>query len=197
MANLERLDPIDRQGHVRAVLESPQGSRNKLKYVAAWNTFEVDASLPAGMAFPFDFGFLPGTRAADGDPLDILVLMDAPAYPGCVVSVRLLGAIEAEQQDGDGPVYRNDRLIGLAEGSTERGQARRLADLDAHLVGEIESFFATYDRLRGKQFRPLGRIGPDGARGLLDRAREAPGNGRRSGRRTGTRRRTTSTGDTG
>lgn len=132
------------------------------------------ASLPAGLSFPFDFGFLPGTRAADGDPLDILVLMDAPAYPGCVVAVRFLGAIEAEQRVGDSPAYRNDRLIGLAEGSTQRGDPHRLADLDDHLLDEIEAFFTTYDGLRGKAFKAfkaLRRVGPDAARGLLDRAR--------------------------
>jgi inorganic pyrophosphatase len=181
MANLQRLTPVDRGGRIRAVLESPQGSKNKLKYVPAWDAFEVGASLPAGLAFPFDFGFLPGTRAADGDPLDILVLMDAPAYPGCVVSVRLLGAIEAEQRDGDSRTYRNDRLIGVAEGSTQRGDPHRLADLDDHLLDEIESFFATYDGLRGKSFQPVGRIGPDGARELLDRARI---NGKPQRRRT-------------
>ena len=139
------------------------------------------SSLPAGLAFPFDFGFLPGTLAADGDPLDILVLMDAPAYPGCVVGVRLLGAIEAEQRVGDGPAYRNDRLIGLAEGSTQRGDPQRLADLDDHLLDEIEAFFATYDGLRGKAFWPIRRVGPDAARGLLDRARtNGAGKGRRS-----------------
>jgi inorganic pyrophosphatase len=179
MANLQRLAPVDRGGRIRAVLESPQGSKNKLKYVPAWNAFEVGAGLPAGLAFPFDFGFLPGTRAADGDPLDILVLMDAPAYPGCVVGVRLLGAIEAEQRDGDGPAYRNDRLIGLAEGSTQRGDPHRLTDLDDHLLDEIESFFATYDGLRGKAFQPVGRVGPSAARGLLDRARVNPPRRRR------------------
>ena len=171
MANLQHLTPVDRSGRVRAILESPQGSKNKLKYVPGWNAFEVGASLPAGLSFPFDFGFLPGTLAADGDPLDILVLMDAPAYPGCVVAVRLLGAIEAEQRVGDGPAYRNDRLIGLAEGSTQRGDPHRLADLDDHLLDEIEAFFTTYDGLRGKAFKALRRVGPDAARGLLDRAR--------------------------
>jgi inorganic pyrophosphatase len=171
MANLQRLRPVDRTGQVRAVLESPQGSRNKLKYEPSLGTFAVSASLPAGMAFPFDFGFLPSTKAADGDPLDILVLMDAPAYPGCVVPVRLLGAIEAEQRDGDGKPYRNDRIIGLAEGSTERGDPHTLADLDGHLLDEIETFFATYDGLRGKRFRPLRRVERAQARRLLDQSR--------------------------
>ena len=134
------------------------------------DSFALSASLPAGMAFPFDFGFFPGTSAPDGDPLDVLVIMDAPAYPGVIVPVRLLGVIEAEQSDGDKRPYRNDRLIAVAEGSTERGDLRRLSDLDDALMTQIETFFATYDRLTGKAFKPLGRHGPRRARALLDAA---------------------------
>ena len=166
----ERLAPIDEDGHVRVVLESPQDSRNKLKYEPETDAFELSASLPAGMAFPFDFGFFPGTKAPDGDPLDCLVIMDAPAYPGVVVTVRLLGVIEAEQTDGDSKPFRNDRLIAVAEGSTERGELRRLSDLDDALMTQIESFFATYDRLTGKSFKPIARHGRRRAKALLDEA---------------------------
>jgi inorganic pyrophosphatase len=170
VTRLDRLSP-GKAGELRAVLESPQGSRNKLKYRARDGAFEITASLPAGMAFPFDFGFIPGTKAADGDPLDVLVLMDAPAYPGVLVTIRLLGVIEAEQSEDGGAPYRNDRVIAIAEGSTERGEVRRLSDLDSHLVEQIESFFDTYGRLLGKTFRPLARRGPVRARHLVDRAR--------------------------
>ena len=132
--DLDRLAPIDDDGRLRAVLETPQGSRHKLKYLAEDQTFEVSITLPAGMSMPFDFGFFPGTKAADGDPLDVLVLMDGPAYPGVVVAVRLLGVIEAEQSDDGGEAYRNDRLIAVAHGSTERGNLRRLSDLDDTLA---------------------------------------------------------------
>jgi len=168
---LDRLPPFDDKGRVRAVLESPQGSRNKLKYESASDSFSVSASLPAGMAFPFDFGFFPGTRAPDGDPLDVLVIMDAPAYPGVTLPVRLLGVLEAEQsEDGKRP-YRNDRLIAVADGSTERGELRKLSDLDDALMTQIESFFATYDHLTGKAFKPIARRGPRRARKLLEAAR--------------------------
>ena len=123
------------------------------------------------MSMPFDFGFFPRTKAADGDPLDVLVLMDGPAYPGVVVAVRLLGVIEAEQSEDGGKPYRNDRLIAVAEGSTERGNLRRLSDLDETLLTQIETFFETYDRLTGKSFRPLGRRGERVARRILDAAR--------------------------
>ena len=167
---LDQLKPIDDEDVVRVVLESPQGSRNKLKYKSETDTFEVSVSLPAGMSFPFDFGFFPGTKAADGDPLDCLVIMDAPAYPGVLVRVTLLGVIEAEQSEDGSGALRNDRLIAVAEGSTERGELHRLADLDDDLVTQIESFFATYDRLTGKVFTPIGRRGRRRARKLLDEA---------------------------
>jgi inorganic pyrophosphatase len=171
MARLDRLTPDSKHGHKWALVETPQGSNNKLRYRSRDDAFEVSASLPAGMAFPFDFGFFPGTKAPDGDPLDVLVLMDSPAYPGVLVETRLLGVIEATQSDDDGQPYRNDRLIAIAVGSTERGDVRRLSDLDSHLVDQIEAFFGTYDRLLGKQFTPVGRRGPAKARRLLEQAR--------------------------
>lgn len=152
------------------MLETPQGSRHKLKYVAADSAFKLSTTLPAGMSMPFDFGFFPGTLAEDGDPLDVLVLMDGPAHPGVVVAVRLLGVIEAEQSERGGKPFRNDRLIAVAEGSAERGDLHRLSDLDDGLLTQIETFFETYDRLTGKSFRVIGRRGARVARRLLDGA---------------------------
>ena len=167
--------PPEADHGLHAVVESPAGSRNKLKYRPDWDTFQVDASLPAGLVFPFDFGFIPGTQAADGDPLDILVLMDAPAVSGCVVPVRLLGAIEALQREGDSPPIRNDRLVGLAHGSHLHGNPRRLKDVSSDLLDEMETFFETYDRLRGKTFHPIGRVGPAAARRLFEQSRVGDG----------------------
>jgi inorganic pyrophosphatase len=170
VASLERLSPIDADGKLRVVLESPQGSRHKLKYEPASHAFRISTTLPAGMSMPFDFGFFPGTKAPDGDPLDVLVLMDGPAFPGTLVDVRILGVIEAEQTDGSSKPYRNDRLIAVAEGSSERGNLRKLSDLDDALLTQIETFFETYDRLTGKTFRPIARRGARIARRLLDQA---------------------------
>jgi inorganic pyrophosphatase len=164
------LPPRDQKGRWRAVIESPQGSRNKLKFDHESGAFRVTESLPAGMSFPFDFGFIPGTRGGDGDPMDVLILMDAPAYPGTVVGVRLLGVIQAEQEDAGG-VVRNDRLIALADGSTERGTPRRLKDLDPTLIEQIEAFFVDYNRLRGTVFRPTRRRGRRAAHRLLRKSR--------------------------
>lgn len=170
MAPLDRLPTRDGEGTLRAVLESPQGTRNKLAYDPVDDAFRVRFTLPVGMVFPFDFGFIPGTRVADGDPLDVLVLMDAPAFPGCVVGISLLGVLEAEQARPGTPSIRNDRLIALAEGSVERGRPSAIADLDPTLLDQIETFLETYERLRGKQFKVLRRRGPDRALRLLEDA---------------------------
>src|SRR6266478_3303602 len=85
----------------RAIIETPRGCRNKFDYDPESNLFMLAGLLPEGMMFPFDFGFIPSTLGEDGDPLDILVLMDAPAHVGCLIEVRLIGIIQAEQtQDG-------------------------------------------------------------------------------------------------
>jgi inorganic pyrophosphatase len=168
---LDKLATHDDEGRLRAVLETPQGSRHKLKYEPAEGSFSISSTLPAGMSMPFDFGFFPRTKAQDGDPLDVLVLLDGPAHPGVTVAVRLLGVIEAEQSENGGKPYRNDRLIAVAEGSTERGDLHRLSDLDESLLTQIEAFFETYDRLTGKTFKPLGRRGERVAARYLEDAR--------------------------
>src|SRR6201982_2249873 len=81
----------------RVIIETPKGSRNKFDYDPDSNLFMLGGLLPEGMMFPFDFGFVPSTLAEDGDPVDIMVLMDAPAHVGCLIEVRIIGAIEAEK----------------------------------------------------------------------------------------------------
>ena len=95
LADLETRDA--ETGDYNAIVETPKGHRNKYKYQERLDGFVLHGVLTPGAVFPFDFGFLPGTVGGDGDPLDILVLLDEPVYPGCVVPVRLIGVIEAEQ----------------------------------------------------------------------------------------------------
>jgi inorganic pyrophosphatase len=150
---LDRLPPIDDEGWHRVVIETPQGGRFKMKYDPGMDAMSIDATLPSGMVFPFDFGFVPQTHAEDGDPLDVLVLMDSPGYPGVVVSTRLLGVIEADQTDAEGTTVRNDRIVALAKDSTSRGDLRSLKDLDPTLMEQITAFFAQYNEMRGRVFR--------------------------------------------
>jgi len=96
-------------------------------------------------------GFVPSTRADDGDPLDVLVLMDAPVYPGCIVPSRLIGVIEAEQTE-EGETERNDRLLAVAANSAAHRSLRQLSDLSQDLVAQIEHFFVSYNEMKGKRF---------------------------------------------
>ena len=167
--NLAQLPTFDREGkEVTAVVETPKGSRNKYNYDEDCGAFRLGGVLPAGMSFPFDFGFIPSTLGEDGDPLDVLILLDASVMVGCVLTVRLLGVIEAEQQERDGEQVRNDRLIAAATHAHTHEHMRSLDDLPSYLLNEVEGFFAQYNRLRGKAFKPVGRGGPERARDLLD-----------------------------
>ena len=82
----------------RSIIETPKGSRNKYAFDPDQRIFELKKVPPAGMAFPYDFGFVPSTVAEDGDPVDVLVLMDEPAFPGCLLRCRLIGIIERGEQ---------------------------------------------------------------------------------------------------
>ena len=122
------------------------------------------------MSFPDDFGFLPQTRADDGDAIDVLLLMDEPAFPGCLVKARLIGVIEGEQLDGKKKI-RNDRLVAVAEMSHEFGHLHKLSDLPKKLVRELEDFFVNYHRLEGKQYRLLACKGKTAAMTLIRKAK--------------------------
>jgi inorganic pyrophosphatase len=99
LANPSLLGPLDRGNGkiVQVVIETPKGSRNKYAFDEQKRIFTLKRVLPAGMAFPYDFGFVPSTLADDGDPVDVLVVMDEPAFPGCLVKCRIIGIIEGEQ----------------------------------------------------------------------------------------------------
>lgn len=156
-----RLNPFDRKhpGVVLAVIETPGGSRNKFKYDKKLGFFTLAGVLPEGMVFPHAFGFVPRTQAADGDPEDILILMDEPTFTGCVIQTRLLGVMEAEQTE-DGKTERNDRLIAVAAQSRDYSEMKSLKDLNSNMLKEIEQFFITYNKEKGKKFKVLRMRGP-------------------------------------
>ena len=166
--SLDALPLRDPGGNWLAVIEASQGSRHKFKYKAAWRAFELSGVLPLGMSFPYDFGFLPSTLGDDGDPLDVLVLADEALPPGSVVPCRIVGVIEAEQQDaGERKPKRNDRIVAVAQKAHRYRECRTLRDVAANVLDEIESFFVVYNELKGGRFRPLARRGPAPARALL------------------------------
>ena len=164
---LRKLKPFDRKsGDLNVVIDTPKGCRNKYAFDFSIKDYKLKSVLPNGAVFPFDFGSVPGTTADDGDPLDVLLLMDEPAFTGCLVRARLLGVIEAEQTS-DGKMERNDRLIGVAAESHTHSSLKSLETLDTELIREIEHFFVSYNEMRGKKFKPLGRKGPTIAKRLV------------------------------
>ena len=166
--DLSRIEAFDAAtGDLNAIIETPQGERNKMKYDEKTGLFKLGGVLPAGMAFPYDFGFVPSTEGEDGDPLDILILMDAPVAVGNLVAARLIGVIEAEQTE-KGETVHNDLLIAVATVSRNHGHVQTLEDLNDNLLKEIEGFFIAYNSIRGKQFEPTGRHGPERAQHLVD-----------------------------
>jgi inorganic pyrophosphatase len=167
MKLLRKLKPFDPgSGNLNVVIDTPKGCRNKYAFDFDTNAYKLKTVLPKGAVFPFDFGSIPGTVAEDGDPLDVLVLMDEPAFVGCLVEARLLGVIEADQTE-DGKTERNDRLIAVAAESHTHASLKSLQKLDHTLIREIEHFFVSYNDVRGKKFKPKCRRGPATAKRLI------------------------------
>jgi inorganic pyrophosphatase len=159
MHAIDRISPFaaadEQQVHV--VIDTPRGSRSKVKWHKQFGVFKLSQVLTQGAVFPFDFGFVPGTLAEDGDELDVLVLVDEPLFAGCLVQARLIGGIEAEQTQ-DGKTLRNDRLLAVAAASKSYGAMHDLDDLPPKLLSEIEQFFVHYNRMRDRVFKPTGNI---------------------------------------
>ena len=164
---INALDAFDEEGELNIIIETPKGCRNKYKFDEKLNLFKLGGILPLGATFPFDFGFIPSTLGGDGDPLDVLILMEEPAFCGCLVPGRLIGVIEAEQTE-DGVTERNDRLIAVASKSKAHNHVKSLDDLNENLVEEIKHFFISYNEAKGKEFKPIGQYGNKKAKKIVD-----------------------------
>ena len=156
---------------LQVIIETPKGCRNKYSFDALQKIFVLKAALPAGMIFPYDFGFLPRTLADDGDPIDVLVLMDEPAFPGCALMARLIGVIEGEQTDKKHTV-RNDRLVAVADTAHMWANTKSIKDLPKKALKEVEEFFVNYHELQGKKYKLLAVKGKKAALTLIEKARK-------------------------
>jgi inorganic pyrophosphatase len=159
---LKPRDPDDDE-ITQVIIETPKGSRNKYSFDPDQKVFQLKRVLPAGMVFPYDFGFVPSTLAEDGDPVDVLVLMDEPAFPGCLLKCRLIGIIEGQQLDKKGK-NRNDRIVAIEQANHSYAFVQHIDDLGKKFVKELEEFFVNYHELSAKQFRVLDVRGPGEAR---------------------------------
>jgi inorganic pyrophosphatase len=175
LADPSRLKPLirtDDEDIIKVIIETPKGSRNKYAFDPDEKGFTLKKVLPAGMAFPYDFGFVPSTEAADGDPVDVLVLMDEPAFPGIIVKCRLIGVIEGEQANGK-KTERNDRLVAVDVANHQWKHIDHIGDLGKQFVKELEEFFVNYHDLTGKEYRILDVKGPGAARKCVEQGMKA------------------------
>jgi len=152
---------------IQVVIETPKGSPYKYAFDPDLQIFRLKKSLPMGMAFPFDFGFIPNTIGGDGDPIDVLVIMDQPAYPGCLVECRALGVLMATQREKNGKAFRNDRILAISSCSRLFKDLQKIEHLNKDMKKEIQNFFVDYNTHLGEKFTPLKFAGANEARKLI------------------------------
>jgi inorganic pyrophosphatase len=157
--------------NLNIVIETPKGSSEKYDYDPATHFFKLKKIMPAGMVFPYDFGFIPDTKGEDGDPLDILVISEFKSFPGCMMECRLLGAIKAEQTERDGKTVRNDRYLAVPAVSQLYSEIKSMDLIPQQMIKELEHFFISYNEIAGKVFKPLGYLGIEEAFKEIENAR--------------------------
>ena len=142
---------------VTAMVESPKGINHKLEFDAEEKRFTLTKILPAGLTFPFDFGFITDTRGEDGDPLDIVIVSEITSYPGTMIECRIVGSLAALQTERNGKTMRNDRYIGIPVVSQLFSEVKDIADLAEAIINQLEAFFRNYNEQAGKVFKVLER----------------------------------------
>jgi inorganic pyrophosphatase len=165
---LENFSPVHGK-KIFVVIETPRGSQHKYDYDKRLQMFALHKTLPMGTVFPFDFGFIPNTIGEDGDPLDVLVLMEEPAFAGCLVECRVLGILMATQTEKNAKPVRNDRIIAVADCSVLFASVRKVKELNVDMAKEIENFFIDYNKNEGKKFKPIKFDGPKNAMKLISK----------------------------
>jgi inorganic pyrophosphatase len=157
--NLIKLPPFSEDGDVRVVVETPRGSRAKFNYDPELQTFMLSKSLLIGLTYPYDWGFVPSTKAEDGDPIDIRVIHDAATLPGLVLTCRLIGILQIEQTSKN-KKERNDRLFAVPRRSHSERSLRDVHDLSRPIQEELEKFFIATDELEDKKLEIIGWKSP-------------------------------------
>jgi inorganic pyrophosphatase len=124
---------------VDAIVEIPRGSRNKYEFDPVTGAIHLDRVLFSSVHYPGDYGFIPGTECADGDPLDVLILVEEPTFPGCRVQVRPIGVLLMQDEKGV-----DEKILGVPVADPRFAEVHDLADLPQHWLAEVENFFQTY-----------------------------------------------------
>jgi inorganic pyrophosphatase len=162
MPDFLNLPPFGEDGDVYVVIETPRGSRAKFAWDPKLETFALSKSLLTGLSYPYDWGFVPSTKADDGDPLDIMVIHDAATFPGLVITCRLIGILQIGQKSKK-KTERNDRLFAVPRRSHSEQALKDVSDLTKPIREELEKFFIATDELEDKKLDIIGWKGPKAA----------------------------------
>jgi len=155
------------RGWIEATIEIPRGSRNKYEFDHARGVFHLDRVLYSAVHYPTDYGFIAGTLSGDGDPLDVLVVVDEPTFPGCHVRVRPIGTLLMTDRKG-----LDEKILAVPVDDPRYSQVTTLADLPPHWQREISAFFRTYKELEGEQTDVRDWQDVDGAWHIIEECRQ-------------------------
>lgn len=150
---------------VTAIVEIPQGCVNKYEYDKKLHVFRLDRNLHSPVHYPGDYGFLPQTLAEDGDPLDILILGDAPTFPGCIYNARPIGMFEMLDQG-----IPDEKILAYATGNPRFSSIQNYSEVQPHILREVEHFFSIYKDLEGKRTQVLGWKDREAAHQIIQRS---------------------------
>jgi inorganic pyrophosphatase len=159
MTNLLKLPTWADDDHIHAVVETPRGSSCKLDFDPKLRVFTLAKPLMAGLTYPYDWGFIPSTKAPDGDPLDVLIIHDAQTFPGVVLKCWPVGILELEQKS-KGKTERNDRVFAVPDGSPLEADLKDIRRLPSRAHDDLEQFFKATNALQDKEIDVLGWRGP-------------------------------------
>jgi inorganic pyrophosphatase len=165
--NLYDIDPgPDCPELVRMIVEIPLNSSNKYEYDGKLGVFRLDRALYSPMHYPGDYGFIPGTLAEDGDPMDVLTLVQHPSHPGVMIEVRPVGVLNmVDQQE------RDRKIVAVPNGDPRYNEIHAVDQIFPHVRREIEHFFTIYKELEGKTTSMEGWGGPPEARRAIQDSR--------------------------
>lgn len=163
MTDYTRLPIGDKSPNlVNAVIEIPKDSVNKYEYDKQLHVFRLDRTLFSPVHYPGDYGFIPCTLGHDGDPLDVLVLVEAPSFPGCLMEVRPIGMLRMVDQG-----KKDEKILAVADSDPLYREVKDYPDVFNHTLREIEHFFSIYKNLEGKKTEMAGWTNADAARQII------------------------------
>ena len=152
---------------VNAIIEIPRDSVNKYEYDKQLHVFRLDRTLFSPVHYPGDYGFIPCTLGLDGDPLDVLVLVEAPSFPGCLMEVRPIGVLRMIDQGRS-----DEKILAVAQSDPLYREVKEYSEVFTHTLHEIEHFFAIYKSLEGKKTEISGWAGADAARKIISEGQQ-------------------------